>query len=53
MKAAIQITYVVELADDDVENIQRDAMTIDDIDVDYYINRGEFEERMVDYICEE
>lgn len=51
MKAAIQVTYVVELDEEDVEDIQQGKMTLDDIDVGYYIE--EFQERIVDNIYED
>lgn len=50
MKAAIQVTYVVELDEEDVEDIQQGKMALDDIDVGYYIE--EFQERIVDNIYE-
>lgn len=51
MKAAIQVTYVVELDEEDAEDIQQGKMNLDDIDVGYYIE--EFQERIVDDIYED
>lgn len=51
MKAAIQVTYVVELDEEDVEDIQQGKMNLDDIDVGYYVE--EFQERIVNNIYED